>query len=64
MRTRIAPIEQTLSDNSIAYGVRFFCDYDPEVKVEVDCLDQAHAQRLIEALEDASCIGVIVPMPA
>ena len=58
---RFVLTRQTLSDKSVVYGVRFFDDYDPDIRIEVDCIDRAHAQRLIDALEGTSCIGVIVP---
>jgi hypothetical protein len=48
---RFAITEETLSDGSMVYGVRFFCDYDPDVTIEIDCESEDAAAELVEALE-------------
>lgn len=52
---RFAVVNETLSDGSIVYAVRFHCDYDPDKFVEIDCVDQAHAEALAEALRGGAC---------
>ena len=48
--SRFAIVEDELTDGSLVYGVRFFCDYDPEISVQLDCEDQGAADAIFSAL--------------
>lgn len=52
---RFALTEETLTDGSMVYGVRFSCDYDPYLVVALDCEDKEHAEEILAALEAGVC---------
>ena len=59
---RFAVIEQTLTDGSCVYGVRFFADDDPSIRIDIDCETQAHADELAQSLEE-NVLSLMVDVP-
>ncbi|MGH9369687.1 MAG: hypothetical protein ACRD3M_18705 [Thermoanaerobaculia bacterium] len=56
---QFALTEETLTDGSKVYGVRFYCDYDLAMRVDLDCYDKAQAEALLAELSaTVSGIGV------
>ena len=60
---RFAVIEQTLTDGSLVYGVRFFADDDPSIRVDIDCETREHADELAQSLE-RNVLSLMVDVPA
>lgn len=59
--TQFAIVEERLTDGSKVYAVRFFCDYEIDTRVTLDCCDRQHAEELVSALQlGVTCVAVDV----
>lgn len=56
---RFRLIEETLSDGSKVFAVRFNCDYDLDREVTIDCESLAEARDLLWTL-DHTAVNVMV----